>query len=351
MERLYPFNNHYMDHPISQHDSDWDEDDDVEYEDDDMIDTVTDDGDYQTSEKLTLDKVKSQYECFTCEGNDFYPCKRTTVEIPSGYYKIRKDYSRGIFFRKQNVNLSKLVVLESCPLHKKLLGAIRHFWESKEEYRKRGKVYKLNILLYSPPGMGKTSLINLVIDDLIKNRNGIVINLSEDSDIMNFNDAMMYLRAVMPERPIIVVVEDMDNFVGDNSRNKTLETELLNILDGNQKHDNLIIIGTTNYPETFQSRYINRPSRFNLLLEYEYPNEDFRREFFIKTNLKSDLDKIDLEKWVKATEGYTTDYLNELSMSVFINNQNDDEAIATLDKMRKEKVLKCKDKNKTLIGF
>lgn len=297
-----------------------------------------------------VDKVKTEYTCFSIEGNDFFPSKETTKDIPSGYYKIRKDYTRGIFLRKQTVNLSKLVVIDSCKLHKRLLDEIIYFWESKDEYVKRGKVYKKNILLYSAPGMGKTSLINLIIDDLINNRNGIVISLTEESDIINFNDAMMYIKAAMPNRPIIAVIEDFDNFVGENKGNE-VESELLNILDGNQKHENLVVIATTNYPERLQERYINRPSRFNLILEYEYPDENFRREFLVKTNLKEDIDSIDLNKWVQKTNGYTTDYLNELSMAVFVNKQPEDEVFSELENMINTKIVKYKKPNSSNISI
>lgn len=316
-----------------------------------MIDTYTDDFEERNEEPLTEEKIKTEFTCFTVEGNDFFPSKRTTNFIPNGYYKIRKDYSRGIFLRKQKINLSKLVVLENCPIHKTLISEIERFWESKKEYQKRSKVYKKNILLHSAPGMGKTSLINLVIDDLINNRDGMVITISEANDIFNFNDAMMYIRAMMPERPIIAIIEDFDNFGGDGSTNAELETELLNILDGNQKHDNLVIIATTNYPDKLHERYINRPSRFNLILEYEYPDEDLRREFLTKINLPEDIEKIDLEDWVKKTEGYTTDYLNELSMAVFINGQDVEQTFIDLNKMRNTKKVKYKKPNEKSIGF
>lgn len=296
-------------------------------------------------------EIKTDYTCFSVEGNDFFPSRKTTSNIPSGYYRIRKDYTRGIFLRKQEVNLSKLVIIEHCSLHRRLINEIVHFWESKNEYEKRGKVYKKNILLHSAPGMGKTSLVNLIIDDLIKNRNGIVLSITEENDIANFNDAMMYIKAAMPDRPIIAVIEDFDNFTGDGGNNNQLESDLLNILDGNQKYNNLVILATTNYPEKLQERYINRPSRFNLILEYEYPNEEFRREFLIKTNLEEDIRKIDLDKWVKRTEGYTTDYLNELSMAVFINNQDEEEAFDELDKMRNTKIVKYKKPESSRIGI
>lgn len=324
--------------------------------DDDEYDYQKEDSEYYEDEtgvdkNKKQDKISTDYKCFTIEGNDFYPSKRTTKHIPAGYYKIRKEYSRGLFLRKQDVNIGKLVVLENCKVHGQLLKEMVLFWKSKQEYIKRGKVYKKNILLHSAPGMGKTSLINIIIQDLITKRDGIVLCLNEAADIMNFNDMMMYICSAMPNRPIIAIIEDFDNFGGSSANNQELETELLNILDGNQKYNNLVVLATTNYPENLTERYINRPSRFNTIIEYPYPDEELRREFLVKTNLPEDIAKVNIDEWVKKTEGYTTDYLNELSMAVFINHMDEKEAFEMLDKMRKTKVVKYSNPNKKSIGL
>ena len=202
------------------------------------------------------------------------------------------------------------------------------------------------MLLYSPPGMGKTSLINLLVEDLVKNRNGFVLSLTDDNDILNFNDAMSYIRAIMPTKPIIVIIEDIDNFIGEGADNK-LETEILNMLDGINKHSNILTIATTNYPENLTERYLKRPSRFNRKFSFTYPDEALRREFLTKVNLAEDIAKIDLDKWVKETEGWTVDYLKELSDSVFINGYTEEESFKEINEMIKTNIVKNdKPKNK-----
>lgn len=282
---------------------------------------------------------KSNICQFTVEGNNFFPSAKTVKKLPSGYYKIRKDYSRGLFLRKTNVNLNKLILLDNNILYNKIIDDLVKFWSSKEEYLKRGKIYRRNILLHSAPGMGKTSLINLIIEDLIKNRNGFVISITDPSDISNFNEMMLFIRSSMPNQPIIVTIEDIDNFINGNS-SKSIETELLNILDGVDTYDNLVIIATTNYPEQLTERYINRPSRFNRVIEIPYPDENTRREFLIKTNLKEDIDKINIDEWVKKTEGYSIDLLKELSESVFICGNTEEETFKMLNEMMSKKVVK-----------
>lgn len=307
------------------------------------VENYTDDFFYEGDERLL---GKNDYCNFIIEGTDFFPCKKVSSTLPNGYYTIRKDYTRGIFFRKKEVNLDRLVKLDSYPMYQMILKDIETFWESEEEYIKRGRVYKRNMLLYSPPGMGKTSLINLLVEDLVRNRNGFVISLSDDNDILNFNDAMSYIRAIMPRKPIIAIIEDIDNFIGEGADSK-LETEILNMLDGINKHSNILTIATTNYPENLTERYLKRPSRFNRKFSFSYPDEDLRREFLIKINLSEDIDKIDLDKWVKNTEGWTVDYLKELSDSVFINGYSEEESFKEINDMIKTNVVKNdKPKNK-----
>ena len=314
-----------------------------------MEDTCTDDIYYPGYDKNI---GKSDYKNFFVEGNDFFPCKDVVNELPNGYYSIRRDYTRGVFLRKKTVNLDKLVKLETYSLYNDILNDIDTFWKSKGEYTKRGRVYKRNILLYSPPGMGKTSLINLLVDDLIRNRNGFVISLTEAEDIFNYNDAMQFVRSIMPNKPIITIIEDIDNFIGDGA-DKKLESELLNMLDGINKHQNILTIATTNYPENLTERYLKRPSRFNRKYSFIYPNEENRREFIIKTNLKSDLDSININEWVKKTEGWTIDYIKELCDSVFINGYSEEQSFNEINDMIQKKTLQNdKPSNvKSKIGF
>lgn len=307
------------------------------------VENCTDDFFYEGDDRQL---GKNDYCNFIIEGTDFFPCKKISTTLPNGYYTIRKDYTRGIFFRKKEVNLDRIVKLDSYPMYQLILKDIETFWNSKEEYTKRGRVYKRNMLLYSPPGMGKTSLINLLVEDLVKNRDGFVISLTEDNDIIIFNDAMSYIRAIMPNKSIIVIIEDIDNFIGEGSDSK-LETEILNMLDGINKHSNILTIATTNYPENLTERYLKRPSRFNRKFSFAYPDENLRREFLTKINLPEDIEKIDLDKWVENTDGWTVDYLKELSDSIFINGYTEEESFNEINEMIKTSVVKNdKPKNK-----
>ena len=309
--------------------------------------SITDtDIEYQKSE----DEKKSKICQFTIDGLDYWPSTKTVDELPSALYKIRNDYSRGLFLRRTNIILNNLVKINSSSIFQDLLTDIQNFWESRKEYEKRGRIYKRNVLLYSVPGMGKTSIINLLIDDVINNRNGLVLSLGEPSEIYNFTEAVNYIRSTSPKKPIITVIEDIDKYVGGNSE-KALESELLSILDGINTFDNMVIIATTNYPELLNDRFINRPSRFSRLIEYKPLNNEARKEFLEKINLKEDLEKINLDEWVNKTESFTTDMIKELCNCVFINNMPEKEAFKTIENLRSNKVLKCEDECTNSFGF
>ena len=79
---------------------------------------------------------KTSYCQFSVEGNNFIPCGKTVVELPGGYYRIRKEYSKGIFLTKIPVKLNRLVLLESSTIYNEIVSDIVTFWESKENTNK-----------------------------------------------------------------------------------------------------------------------------------------------------------------------------------------------------------------------
>jgi AAA+ superfamily predicted ATPase len=191
--------------------------------------------------------------------------------------------------------------------------------------------------------------------DLIEKYNGIVISLNSSDEIRMYTQAIQRIRKIEPDRKIITVIEDIDNFIGDpyGNGNSSLDTYILNVLDGNLKSGGIVTIATTNYIEKIAGRYKNRPSRFDRVVEFPLPNEESRRIFIEKTVLPEDLSKIDLDKWVSKTKGFTIDHLNELILLFFVFNHDEDESFETVSRMVKENNnLKNKtSENKSALGF
>lgn len=278
-----------------------------------------------------------------------FPVSDTFPKLEAGYYTIHTSQQIGLYFVKEKIELNKLYRLPNKATNL-VMDDITKFWTLEETYKKYQRVFRRNYLLYSAPGTGKTSLINLMCQDLIDNYNGIIFSLSTSGEIELFPEAVRRIRKIEPDRKIIAVIEDIDTFTESSSQ---LNTLILNILDGNMKLSNLVTIATTNHIEMMESRYTNRPSRFDRVVEFPLPNPESRRMFIEKTVLPEDLNKINLDEWVEKTEGFTIDHINELILLFFVFCHTEEESFETLYEMTKTKGrLKNKESlNKRDIGF
>lgn len=277
------------------------------------------------------------------------PVSNTMSRLEAGYYTINSSNSLGMYFVKEKIELNKLYRLpnEATDI---ILNDISKFWKLEETYKKYHRVFRRNYLLYSAPGTGKTSLINLMCEELINIYDGIVFSLNSELDISMFPDAVRRVRKIEPNRKIIAIIEDIDTFVSGGS---SLNTLILNILDGNMKLGGLVTIATTNHIEMLEDRYTNRPSRFDRVVEFPLPNAESRKMFLEKTVLEEDLKKINVDEWVAKTEGFTIDHINELIILFFVFGHTEEESFETLYAMTKTKgMLQNKTSvKKATIGF
>lgn len=277
------------------------------------------------------------------------PVSNTMPRLEKGYYSINFSNTLGMYFTKETVELNKLYRLPNAATDL-ILNDISKFWKSEEVYKKYQRVFRRNYLLYSAPGTGKTSLINLMCQELINEYDGIVFSLTTEQEISAFPEAVRRIRRIEPARKIIAIIEDIDTFTQCSNQ---LNTLLLNILDGNLKLSGLVTIATTNHIEYLEERYTNRPSRFDRVVEFPLPNDASRKMFIEATVLPDDLEKINIDEWVEKTEGLTIDHINELILLHFVFGHSEEESFETIYAMSKTRG-KLKNKtsvNKKSIGF
>lgn len=241
---------------------------------------------------------------WTLLGNDTYTaCGETCDILPARVYSIDIDGRTGAFlFISKNIITDELVILPDTASHR-VLSAIDTFWEAKESFAQYGQLFKRGIMLWGPPGGGKTCTLMLLCHDIIK-RDGIVVMANHPGRTAR---GLEIIRRIEPERPLICVLEDIDEIVSEYG-----EHELLALLDGETQIDNVAFIATTNYPERLDRRLINRPSRFDEIIKVGMPSAA-AREVYLKSRLKDD-DRI--EQWVKDIEGFSVAHLRELVVAV-----------------------------------
>ncbi len=303
-----------------------------------LSDILGDEEDINISE-INIDDDGVEYKSGVVQwsviGNAFYPTGKTEEKLPSGFYELEYDPRRDEFFlRKRNIITEEILRLPDNNFEL-ILEDIKKFWTSQNKYNNHSFIYKRGIILYGHPGCGKTSLIQLVSENLINDHKGIIINITQPDHIYDFNKIMVPLREIEPDRKIILILEDIDNFINVD---KALLTKLLQILDGSNKLDNIITIATTNYQEKLEERIANRPSRFDRRYEIGLPSKEVRKYYIEKKLSIEELKNINLNEWVKVSEGFTLDHLKELLLSVFVLGYDFKDAVNEIKSMMNGKL-------------
>lgn len=261
----------------------------------------------------------------------------TTNMLPSACYKLVQSQA-GIFFRKMDLHTDNILRLPDSATDR-VLDGIEKFWNSKGAFADRGYLFKRGILLTGDPGGGKTSCIHLLIDQLIK-RGGIVLMVG-NPELATMGLTM--LRDLEPDRPLICILEDMDELIRYYG-----ESAFLSLLDGENQINNVVYIGTTNYPQNIDKRFVNRPSRFDEIIEIQMPSPAAREAYLRAKTKDGDLTEEQLMKWVGDTDGFSIAHMREIYVSVFCLDRPYKEVIDRLHIMRKAKF---REGNGAKVGF
>lgn len=277
------------------------------------------------------------------KNEEFAPAYITVDQVPPGVYEIHYNSSIGSHtLVKQPFKTDELYHLPS-PEIMDILKDIKNFWTRADVYFKYNFVHKRGILMYGEPGCGKSGIIQILANMLME-LNGIVINIKSQNDIDYFIEFIPTFRKIEPNRPLVVILEDIDSLAGED---RYSTSQLLNILDGVKQIEGVVYIATTNYPEKLQERVTNRPSRFDRRYKIELPNEEIRRAYITNKLNDDDLAKIDIDEWVKRTGGMSLSHLKEVVVSVIVMGRTFEETMTSLEELKKTPKVK---ENKKL-GF
>lgn len=279
----------------------------------------------------------------TSDGKCFIPASQTAPKIIPGVYEIKHSDQIGFYFQQTPVLAQGLLRFPQTNSEKVVLE-IQKFWERESLFKEYKLTYKRGIMLWGPPGSGKSCTIQLIMRDVVE-RGGIVVKFNHPT---LFIEGMRILRTIEPDTPVVVLMEDIDSTIQQYS-----ESDVLNILDGVNQVEKVVYLATTNYPELLGERIINRPSRFDKRFKIGHPNAESRKMYFEYLIGQSKIQElnINLDQWVEDTEEFSLAHLKELFVAVIILGDEYNEAIKTLSKMKEEKLDSSKYIDKPLMGY
>lgn len=180
-----------------------------------------------------------------------------------------------------------------------------------ELFQKLGIEPPKGVLLYGPPGCGKTLLAKAVATEA--EANFVLINGPE---IMNkyYGETEARLREVFrkaeEEAPSIIFIDEIDAIAPKRSEvtgevEKRVVAQLLALMDGLESRGAVIVIGATNRPSALDPA-LRRPGRFDREIEIGIPDKRGRKEILqIHTRGMPLAASVILDRLAEITRGYT----------------------------------------------
>ena len=167
------------------------------------------------------------------------------------------------------------------------------------------------ILLYGPPGCGKTLLAKVLASESEANMFSI-----NGPEIMNkyYGETEARLRDIFKEAkensPSIIFIDEIDAIAPKREEaygdvEKRVVAQLLALMDGLTERGNVIVLGATNRPDSVDPA-LRRPGRFDREMEISVPNADGRLEVLqIHTRGMPIGDDVELKILASELHGYT----------------------------------------------
>ena len=269
----------------------------------DKIDKLVDSVLHKNKRSLTESKKDDLSKSFTQymkSGNTFSPVGPIVLvpKLESCAYEVSFSPS-GLIFEKVRPRTDSLLKFEDSTMSK-VLSEVKRFWSLKDNFNKLGFLHNRGILLYGPPGTGKTCLVHQIAEGMIEQEDTIMFG----KNINIVSEALNAFRQIEPDRRVVVVLEDMDEYIGYSER------DALQLLDGTNSVDNVLFIGTTNYIEKFPPRLL-RPGRFDRRVKIGFPPYEGRLAY-LNNKLNGIVEAGEIEQLAEKTDGFSFGHLREL---------------------------------------
>jgi len=266
--------------------------------------------------------------------------KRKEWAEENNFFKGEKITPDGKFLDLTEQSFDDLKIVEDKKKSIKV-GAL-DFFNKKEVYKKNNLPFKRGIIFAGEPGTGKT----LTGKILMNNTDSTFIwvtsaDLKDNWGDIDINKFKNLLKMAKELAPCILFAEDIDDYLERKGAIDSIKTQM----DGLDSLDGVVTILCTNYPERIPKSLIDRPSRFDDVIEFELPTKDLRYEILLAHTKGIEVENREstLKEIAQKSEGLTGAHLKEVAIYALLLATD-----AEREQVTKEDLLKALSKvNKT----
>ncbi|KAJ1800436.1 hypothetical protein LPJ59_001094 [Coemansia sp. RSA 2399] len=200
-----------------------------------------------------------------------------------------------------------------------LLEIVQYPHKHHAKFERLGIEAPKGVLLYGPPGVGKTRLVHQIAR--LTNSH---LTIVQGSEVIGpyLGESERKLRAVFAQaqskattdqsRASILFIDEIDALAGNREKqqqsgseaNVRVVAQLLTLMDGVEaRRGRLVVIGATNLPNALDPA-LRRPGRFDREVLVDVPNTEARLSILRYYTREMPLDNVDLKQLAEATSGY-----------------------------------------------
>lgn len=212
-----------------------------------------------------------------------------------------------------------------------------------EFYQSKGLRGSRGVLVTGPPGTGKTLACKVVMNKI----DATIIYIARNA-IAEVGAITSLYKLARKLAPSLIIIEDIDTLGGFDRRERDnpLLGEFLNCLSGVEENSGVITFATSNYPEDLDWALTDRPGRFDVRVNFGYPDKDARKSILEKYIEPFDTTRLDLDCIANRTDNFSGAYLQEIIQLAFmlsieegnksISQTHMDDALKSLTSQRRE---------------
>jgi AAA+ superfamily predicted ATPase len=213
------------------------------------------------------------------------------------------------FIKKSNIKFDSVGGMQKVKeeIDLKIIKPLLH----KDLYKAYGKKIGGGILLYGPPGCGKTHIAKATAGEIDANFINVGINDILDMWLGNSEKNLHEIfEAARKNTPCVIFIDEIDALGANrNDINKTAGRTVINQflaeLDGiDSDNDGILVLGATNAPWYIDPAF-RRPGRFDRIIFVAPPDVDARKSIYEIQLKGKPVDKIDLKALAKKSKDFS----------------------------------------------